>query len=183
MIPALPTFMIFHFALSFLAPERQCLFHLARCRRASWQPQVTCVEATLTTIVKVLHRCINVARCSQVDQPCQVLFGQVAFRQPVQKPPSGSADFCDIRFECVSPFDCDVPTWLKVALFWELASKERTFSITFARLHLFACFHLKMLCECLKCPLPLQLIAKGCFTIHKIATVCRLSKTQKGELS
>ena len=104
MIPALPTFMIFHFALSFLAPERQCLFHLARCRRASWQPQVTCVEATLTTIVKVLHRCINVARCSQVDQPCQVLFGQVAFRQPVQKPPSGSADFCDILFECVSPF-------------------------------------------------------------------------------
>ena len=104
MISALPTFMIFHFALSFLAPERQCLFHLAQCRRASWQPQVTCVEATLTTIVKALHRCINVARCSQVDQPCQVLFGQVAFRQPVQKPPSGSADFCDILFECVSPF-------------------------------------------------------------------------------
>ena len=44
-----------------------------------------------------------------VDPPCQVLPSQVASKQPAQKPPSGSADFCHIHFvqnECVSPFDC-----------------------------------------------------------------------------
>ena len=105
-------------------PERWCLFHLAaRCSRASWQPQVTCVALLLS---RWSHRCIRFTRFTGASTLPGASRPGGFFKQPAaQKPPSGSADFCDIRFECVSPFDCDVPTWLKVALFWELASLSR----------------------------------------------------------
>ena len=166
-----------HFALSFLTAECWCLFHLARCIRASWQPQVTCVSLLLsrcrpTGAFEVHHRFTG------------------ASTLPGASGPGGffQAACCTKASQWLSwllwhPFWVRQPFWLWCA---DVAQSSFVFKtcITVAGLHLFACFHLKMLCECLKCPLPLQLIAKGCFTIHKIATiVCRLSKTQKGEFS
>ena len=172
MISALPTFMICSLRLVFSHCRTLMFIPLSAVQYlASWQPQVTCVSLLLS---RWPHRCIRFTTGSQVHQPCQVLLRQVAF-------------CCTKASQWLSwllwhPFWVRQPFWLWCADVAQSSFVLRT-CITFALLHLFACFHLKMLCECLKCPLPLQLIAKGCFTIHKIATVCRLGKTQKGELS
>ena len=106
---ALPIFMTFsfHFVLLHSRMSMQYSTQHGAVQPAGSQ-HVTCVSILLS---RWCHRCIK---------PCQVLVGKLASRQPAQKAPSGSADFCDIRLvqnECVSPFNVDVLTWLKEALF------------------------------------------------------------------
>ena len=153
-----------HPSFSFLTSEHQCLFfHCAQHIRAS-RNHGTCVCNTQLLSSCSMSQVANLPGASVTPVP-----GQVAADSTHKGLPEWLSWFsriCLVRFffkiTVSAFFIVALPTWLKVALSWEVEMHHSGIKCK----HLFVCF---LQWECLKCPL----LAPSCNLRHMIACKCK----------